>query len=61
MQERKDKAMTYCYAKGYKSYTRAELALIAMLEEGEVMQSEVARISSYYDRNSKKRFAIWLK
>jgi hypothetical protein len=53
--------MTYCYAKGYKSYTRAELALIAMLEEGEVMQCEVARISSYYDRNSKKRFAIWLK
>ena len=29
--------MTYCYAKGYKSYTRAELALVAMLEEGEVM------------------------
>jgi hypothetical protein len=53
--------MTYCYDKGYKSYTRAELALIAMIEEGEVMQCEVARISSYWDNNSKKRFAIWLK
>jgi hypothetical protein len=53
--------MTYCYAKGYKSYTRAELALVAMLEEGEVMQCEVARISSYWDSNSRKRFAIWLK
>ena len=38
----------YVYATGYKSQMSAEMALIDMIEEGEISESERPEIKSYH-------------
>ena len=51
----------YVYATGYKSRMSAEMALIDMIEEGEISESERPEIKAYHiDLEPRDRVVRWL-